>query len=134
MKGSSLSGAAEPAWPGRSASPPRGGDAEGGAGGVKPSAAGSVKPTDAETLGSGPMSFGLFQREQRSLFGEILDWMLTPLLLLWPLSLALTWRPLTSQNVVVRLAAAALVPGAGYKDLYGPDLPYSILANLVLAY
>lgn len=33
----------------------------------------------------------LFQREQRSLFGEILDWMLTPLLLLWPLSLALTW-------------------------------------------
>jgi two-component system, OmpR family, sensor histidine kinase TctE len=36
-------------------------------------------------------SFGLFQREQRSLFGEILDWMLTPLLLLWPLSLALTW-------------------------------------------
>ena len=37
------------------------------------------------------MSFGLFQREQRSLFGEILDWMLTPLLLLWPISLALTW-------------------------------------------
>lgn len=37
------------------------------------------------------MSFGLFQKEQRSLFGEILDWMLTPLLLLWPLSLALTW-------------------------------------------
>ena len=34
---------------------------------------------------------GLFQREQRSLFGEILDWMLTPLLLLWPLSLVLTW-------------------------------------------
>ncbi len=40
---------------------------------------------------AGPRSFGLFQREQRSLFGEILDWMLTPLLLLWPLSLALTW-------------------------------------------
>ena len=29
--------------------------------------------------------------EQRSLFGEILDWMLAPLLLLWPLSMALTW-------------------------------------------
>jgi len=40
---------------------------------------------------SAPMPFGLFQREQRSLFGEILDWMLTPLLLLWPLSLVLTW-------------------------------------------
>ena len=33
----------------------------------------------------------IFQREQRSLFGEILDWMLTPLLLLWPVGLALTW-------------------------------------------
>jgi two-component system sensor histidine kinase TctE len=40
---------------------------------------------------------GLFQREQRSLFGEILDWMLTPLLLLWPLSLALTWW--VAQNI-----------------------------------
>ena len=39
----------------------------------------------------------LFQREQRSLFGEILDWMLTPLLLLWPLSLVLTW--LVAQGV-----------------------------------
>ena len=29
--------------------------------------------------------------EQRSLFGEILDWMLAPLLLLWPMSVALTW-------------------------------------------
>ena len=33
----------------------------------------------------------LFEREQPSLFGEILDWMLTPLLLIWPVSLALTW-------------------------------------------
>ena len=39
----------------------------------------------------------IFQREQRSLFGEILDWMLTPLLLLWPVSLALTW--LVAQNI-----------------------------------
>jgi two-component system, OmpR family, sensor histidine kinase TctE len=39
----------------------------------------------------------MFPREQRSLFGEILDWMLTPLLLLWPVSLALTW--LVAQNI-----------------------------------
>ena len=39
----------------------------------------------------------IFQREKRSLFGEILDWMLTPLLLLWPISLALTW--LVAQNI-----------------------------------
>jgi two-component system, OmpR family, sensor histidine kinase TctE len=30
-------------------------------------------------------------RPQRSLFGEILDWMLAPLLVLWPMSLGLTW-------------------------------------------
>ena len=28
---------------------------------------------------------------QHSLFGEILDWMLAPLLLLWPLSIAITY-------------------------------------------
>jgi two-component system sensor histidine kinase TctE len=33
----------------------------------------------------------LFQREQRSLFGEILDWLLTPLIVVWPASLILTW-------------------------------------------
>lgn len=43
------------------------------------------------------MAIRLFQRERRSLFGEILDWMLTPLLLLWPISLALTW--LVAQNI-----------------------------------
>ncbi|MFJ7566986.1 sensor histidine kinase N-terminal domain-containing protein [Herminiimonas sp. NPDC097707] len=31
------------------------------------------------------------ERTQRSLFGEILDWMLVPLLLLWPLSIAITY-------------------------------------------
>ena len=31
------------------------------------------------------------ERIQRSLFGEILDWMLAPLLLLWPMSIAITY-------------------------------------------
>jgi two-component system sensor histidine kinase TctE len=39
----------------------------------------------------------IFPSEQRSLFGEILDWMLTPLLVLWPISLVLTW--LVAQSV-----------------------------------
>jgi hypothetical protein len=37
---------------------------------------------------------------QRSLFGEILDWMLAPLLLLWPMSVALTW--LVAQSIANR--------------------------------
>jgi two-component system sensor histidine kinase TctE len=40
------------------------------------------------------------RREQRSLFGEILDWMLAPLLLLWPMSVALTW--LVAQSIANR--------------------------------
>lgn len=43
------------------------------------------------------MALKLFQRARRSLFGEILDWMLTPLLLLWPISMTLTW--LVAQNI-----------------------------------
>lgn len=58
--------------------------------------------------------------EQRSLFGEILDWMLAPLLLLWPMSLGLTWvvaqaiasRPYDRElaDVVLALAAQASAP------------------------
>ena len=51
----------------------------------------------AKKTNSGSISSSIFKREQRSLFGEILDWMLTPLLLLWPASLALTW--LVAQNI-----------------------------------
>jgi hypothetical protein len=50
------------------------------------------------------------------------------------LSLSLIYRPFTSQNVIIRVAASALLPGDGYKDLYGSDTPYSVLANLILAY
>jgi len=52
----------------------------------------------------------LFKREQRSLFGEILDWMLTPLLLLWPVSLALTW--LVAQGIANKPFDRALVYNA----------------------
>jgi two-component system, OmpR family, sensor histidine kinase TctE len=45
-----------------------------------------VPPEGAATL-----KINFFQREQRSLFGEILDWMLTPLLIVWPVTLGLTW-------------------------------------------
>ncbi|MBY0573224.1 MAG: sensor histidine kinase N-terminal domain-containing protein [Undibacterium sp.] len=44
------------------------------------------KPT-SESLTLRPTT----EKPQRSLFGEILDWMLAPLLLLWPLSIAITY-------------------------------------------
>ena len=51
-------------------------------------------------------------------------------------SVSLTWRPFMSQNIVVRLSAAGLLPGQGFDDLYGREaaMPYSVLANIILTY
>jgi len=56
------------------------------------------------------------QSEQRSLFGEILDWMLTPILLLWPLSLVLTW--LVAQGIAGKPFDRALEYNAGVLSQY----------------
>ncbi|CAN5194836.1 sensor histidine kinase N-terminal domain-containing protein [soil metagenome] len=69
---------------------------------------------------------------QRSLFGEILDWMLAPLLLIWPISVALTW--LVAQGIAnkpydrelgemartlgLQVAAAEAPPGRSAKNRY----------------
>lgn len=50
------------------------------------------------------------------------------------ISFALTWRPLAIQNVVFRLSAAALVPGTGFEQLYGDEVAYSVLGNVVVTY
>lgn len=49
-------------------------------------------------------------------------------------SLAAIYRPFMSQNVVFRLSYSMMFPGNGWKDLYGDNTPYSILANVVLTY
>jgi hypothetical protein len=50
------------------------------------------------------------------------------------LSAALIWRPLATQNVVLRFSAAALIPAGGFKALFGDAIPYSVLGNVVLSY
>ncbi len=50
------------------------------------------------------------------------------------ISLAVIYRPLISQNIILRVSASALVPGGGYEGLFGDDRPYSVLANLILSY
>lgn len=47
-------------------------------------------PSDPSSLHA-PVETNPEERIQRSLFGEILDWMLVPLLLLWPMSIAITY-------------------------------------------
>ncbi len=51
-------------------------------------------------------------------------------------SLAWIFRPFFSQNIVFRLSGAVLLPGTGFKNLYGTDHSqyYSVLANVVLTY
>jgi hypothetical protein len=62
------------------------------------------------------------------------------------LSAAITYRPLQTQNVVLRLSGAVLIPGQGLKDLYNTSggqglfnssantYLYSVLTNLILTY
>lgn len=56
----------------------------------------------------------------------------------WDLSAAAIWRPKATQNIVARLSAATLIPGAGFRDLFASSdrsrAYYSILANVVLSY
>ncbi|MGX7951568.1 hypothetical protein ACWPM1_03285 [Tsuneonella sp. HG249] len=56
----------------------------------------------------------------------------------WDLSAAAIWRPKATQNIVARLSAAALLPGAGFKDLFDNAHDnrqyFSVLANVVLSY
>ena len=56
----------------------------------------------------------------------------------WDLSAAAIWRPKATQNIVARLSAATLIPGAGFRDLFASTdrnrAYYSILANVVLSY
>jgi hypothetical protein len=62
----------------------------------------------------------------------------------YDLSSAFTYRPLFSQNIVLRLSGAVLFPGSGTKALYNTPggaglfgnggLLYSVLANVVLTY
>src|SRR5690606_14782156 len=51
-------------------------------------------------------------------------------------SVSWIYRPHFSQNVVVRLSGAALLPGSGFKDLYGDkhSTYYSVLGNVVLSF
>jgi two-component system sensor histidine kinase TctE len=51
----------------------------------------SGKPADPPDSGPASLKTQPEERIQRSLFGEILDWMLVPLLLLWPMSIAITY-------------------------------------------
>ncbi len=56
----------------------------------------------------------------------------------WDLSTAAIWRPKATQNIVMRLSGAVLLPGSGFRDLFANRTQqrryYSVLANVILSY
>lgn len=52
----------------------------------------------------------------------------------WDVSLSAIYRPFMSQNIVFQFSGAVLIPGDGYEALFGDDLNYSVLGNLVFTY
>jgi hypothetical protein len=49
-------------------------------------------------------------------------------------SFDLFYRPLDSQNIIVRLTAAKLLAAAATKPVTGGDAPFSAFFNLILTY
>jgi hypothetical protein len=49
-------------------------------------------------------------------------------------SLGVIWRPLLTENVIVKTGVSALVPGDGFRDIYGPDTLYSVFTELILTW
>jgi hypothetical protein len=52
----------------------------------------------------------------------------------YDLSAALTWRPLMSQNIVVRASYATLLAGDGFEALYPDEDPGYFLLNAIFSY
>ena len=55
----------------------------------------------------------------------------------WDLSAGLIYRPLFSNNIVLRVSGAVLIPGSGYQELFPErwrEPPFSVLANLTLTF
>jgi hypothetical protein len=52
----------------------------------------------------------------------------------WDYSLSTIWRPLMTQNIVLRASAAVFEPTGGFNDLFPNTTYYSILFNATLTY
>jgi hypothetical protein len=50
----------------------------------------------------------------------------------WDLSVGAIWRPLLTENVVVKGGVAALVPGHGFRDVYTGEVLYTAFVELEL--
>jgi hypothetical protein len=52
----------------------------------------------------------------------------------WDLSAGVVWRPLLTDNVIVKTGVSALVPGNGFRDIYTADTLYAFFAEVILTW
>jgi hypothetical protein len=52
----------------------------------------------------------------------------------WDLSTGVVWRPLLTDNVIVKSGVSALVPGNGFRDIYTAETLYAVFAELILTW
>ncbi len=52
----------------------------------------------------------------------------------YDLSVGAVWRPLLTDNVIVKGGVAALVPGHGFRDIYGAETLHSTFLELILTW
>jgi two-component system sensor histidine kinase TctE len=71
------------------------------------------------------------QFEQRSLFGEILDWMLAPLLLLWPMSVTVTY--IVAQSIANAPFDRALADAVGGLSNYVQETRGTVTLQLPIS-
>jgi hypothetical protein len=50
------------------------------------------------------------------------------------LSVGVIWRPLLTENVIVKTGVSALVPGRGFRTIYGPETLYAGFTELILTW
>jgi hypothetical protein len=52
----------------------------------------------------------------------------------WDYSVSTIWRPLMTQNIVLRASRAIFEPGAGFGSLFPQNYVYSVLLNATITY
>lgn len=50
------------------------------------------------------------------------------------LSIGVVWRPLLTENVIVKAGVSSLIPGEGFRDIYGAATLYAVFSELILTW